>query len=143
MVNPCHGLERFTRDKSNRQLANRFLKRYSFRMKKLTALLFFAVLCTGCRANMMETHGDTIQLFKTGQEKPGRGGVVRYLNTGMDSWRKARRTDAEKQMQQFCKGPYTITAEGPRSKFGAAMPIGNHSSLEVDQYTYVAFECHP
>jgi len=90
---------------------------------------------------MMETHGDTIQLFKTGQEKPGHGGVIRYLNTGLSSWKQARRADAEKQMQRFCGGTYKITDEGPRSKFGASMPIGNSVSLEVDQYTYVAFEC--
>lgn len=110
-------------------------------MKKYIPTVILGCFLTGCTAHMMETHGDTIQLFKTGQEKPGKGGVIRYLNTGMDAWKKARRADAEKQMQHFCGGPYQISAEGPRSKFGAAMPIGPHSSLEVDQYTYVAFEC--
>lgn len=100
-------------------------------------------LLPGCTAHMMETHGDTIQLMKTGQEKPGKGGVLRYLNGGIPAWRNARRKNAEKQMQDFCKGPYQITAEGPRSKFGASMPIGNKVSLEVDEYTYVAFECNP
>jgi len=110
-------------------------------MKKIIGFCLFAVLCTGCAAHMMETHGDTIQLLHAPGEKPGKGGVVRYLNTGMESWKQARRKDAEKQMQSFCKGPYAITAEGPRSQFGAAMPIGNSVSFEVDQYTYLSFEC--
>jgi hypothetical protein len=110
-------------------------------MKKTIGLIILAVFCTGCAAEMMEKHGDTITIFKTGHEKPGRGGVVRYLNTGFDSWKRARRGNAEKQMQQFCAGAYAITAEGPRSKFGASMPIGNSVSFEVDQYWYVAFEC--
>ena len=114
-------------------------------MKKIIGYLLLAVLCTGCAAHMMETHGDKIQLFKTGQEKPGKGGVVRFLNTGLDAWKRARREDAIKQMQHFCVGPYHITAEGPRSQFGSSMPIGNSVSFEVDQYTYIAFECdqHP
>jgi hypothetical protein len=110
-------------------------------MKNIIGCLLLAVLCLGCTAHMMETHGDKIQLFATGQEKPGRGGVIRYLNTGLPSWRQSRRADAEKQMQHFCSGSYRITAEGPRSKFGSAMPIGSSASLEVDQYTYITFEC--
>ena len=110
-------------------------------MKNIIGFLVLAILCSGCAAHMMETHGDRIQLLKTGQEKPGKGGVIRYLNTGADSGKRARRADAEKQMQKFRGGLFTITAEGPRSKFGAAMPIGNSASFEVDQYTYVAFEC--
>lgn len=90
---------------------------------------------------MVETHGDTIHLFKSPSDKPGHGGVVRYLNRGLESWKRARRTNAEKQMRAYCGGPYRITAEGPRSKFGADMPIGKSVSLEVDQYTYLAFEC--
>lgn len=110
-------------------------------IKRTIGLLLAASLLGGCVAEMMETHGDKIQIIKTGLEKPGRSGVVRYLSNGMDSWRKARRADAEKQMDRFCSGKYEITAEGPRSKFGASMPIGNKVSFEVDQYWYVAFEC--
>ncbi len=110
-------------------------------MKKLKGWLVLGLLLSGCSAQMMETRGGHVSLFKAPGEKPGKGGVVRYLNTGMDSWKKARRSNAEKQMQQFCGGPYNITAEGPRSKFGASMPIGKSASLEVDQYTYVAFDC--
>lgn len=110
-------------------------------MKKIMGCLVFAVFCTGCVAHMMETHGDTIQLFASKNDKKGRGGVIRYLNTGFDSWKKSRRADAEKQMEKFCSGPYRITAEGPRSQFGATMPIGSSVSFEVDQYTYIAFEC--
>ena len=90
---------------------------------------------------MMETHGDKIQLFKTGLEKPGHGGVIRYLVTGPGSFQRARRADAENQMKRFCSGDYVISAEGPRSKFGSSMPIGDKVSFEVDQYWYVAFEC--
>jgi len=110
-------------------------------MKKALAVFFLAALFAGCQAHMMETHGGTIQLIKLPNQKPGRGGVVRYLNTGLESWRRARRQDAENQMQRFCAAAYTITAEGPRSKFGSAMPTESHVSLEVDQYWYVAFEC--
>jgi hypothetical protein len=110
-------------------------------MKRLIGFCLLAVFFTGCAAHMMETHGDTIHLLALKNEKPGKGGVIRYLNTGFDSWKRARREDAEKQMNHFCSGPYTITAEGPRSQFGANMPIGNSVSFEVDQYTYIAFEC--
>lgn len=90
---------------------------------------------------MLETRGDKVQLFKTGREKPGRGGVLRYLRTGPGAFQRARRADAESQMRNFCSGSYTITAEGPRSKFGASMPVGDKVSFEVDEYQYVAFDC--
>lgn len=110
-------------------------------MKKLLMLSLLAVLVAGCKAHMMETRGDTIQLLKLGSEKPGRGGVIRYLVTGPAVFQKARRADAEDQMRKFCSGAYAITAEGPRSKFGASMPIGDKASFEVDEYRYVAFDC--
>lgn len=92
---------------------------------------------------MLETRGDKIQLLKTGSEKPGRGGVIRYLVTGPAAFKKARSEDADKQMRGFCSGDYAVSAEGPRSKFGAAMPIGAKVSFEVDEYWYVAFDCAP
>lgn len=107
-----------------------------------TMILAAAVLSSGCVAHMMETHGDKVQLFTSGQEKSGRGGVIRYLVTGPGAFQRARRADAEKQMRGFCAGDFSVTAEGPRSKFGASMPIGG-GGLEVDQYRYVAFECAP
>ncbi|MCR4294247.1 MAG: hypothetical protein NUW21_01835 [Elusimicrobia bacterium] len=110
-------------------------------MKRTIVLLLIAAFCSGCKAHMMETRGDKIQLLKTGSEKPGRGGVIRYLVTGPASFKKARSADAAKQMKKFCSGDYTVTAEGPRSKFGAAMPIGGKASFEVDEYWYVAFDC--
>lgn len=109
-------------------------------MKTFFLVLFAAVLA-GCKAHMMETHGDKLQLLKTGQEKPGRGGVLRYLRNGPKAWSGARRADAERQMRAFCSGGYAITAEGPRSKFGAAMPTTGKVSFEMDEYQYVAFEC--
>ena len=102
--------------------------------------LVLAVLA-GCKAHMMETHGDKIQLLKLGNEKPGRGGVLRYLKNGPAAFKNARRSDAESQMKKFCSGAYTITAEGPRSKVGASMPIGGKVSVEFDEYQYVAFQC--
>lgn len=108
-------------------------------MNKPIALILGALLLGGCQAHMMETHGDAVSLLPTGDKT--RGGVIRYLNTGLASWRTARRKDAENQMKRFCSGHYRITAEGPRSQLGAAMPIGYSVSVEVDQYTYVAFEC--
>ena len=112
-------------------------------MKRIAGLLLVTALCAGCQAHMMETHGDHVQLLQIGQQKPGRGGVIRYLVTGPEAFQRARRADAEKQIRGFCSGAYAITAEGPRSKFGAAMPIGNKVSFEVDEYWYVAFECTP
>lgn len=107
-------------------------------------VLVLAALAAGCKAHMLETHGDRVQLLRTGQEKPGRGGALRYLVTGPGSFKKARRADAERQMKKFCApAAYTITAEGPRSKFGASMPIGRKASFEVGEYWYVAFECAP
>ncbi len=110
-------------------------------MKKIIPAFLFAVLCLGCRAHMMETQGDTVTLSSLRGKPQDKGGVIRYLNGGMASWRDARRKNAEKQMTQFCAGPWKIIAEGPRSKFGADMPIGKSASFEVDQYTYVKFEC--
>lgn len=109
--------------------------------KSLAVLAVLAVVASGCAAHMMETHGDKVQLFDIGQPKRERGGTIRYLNTGLQAMRKARRDDAEKQMKSFCSGDYTIKAEGPRSEFGAAMPIGAKATVEFDEYRYVAFEC--
>lgn len=110
-------------------------------MKKLVLFSLFVIFGLGCRAHMMETHGDEVTLMNIGKEKGPRGGVIRYLSRGHSSWAKARRSDAERQMKDFCKGPYTVTAEGPRSKFGADMPIGKSVTLEVDEYWYMRFEC--
>lgn len=110
-------------------------------MKRTIILALVAALGSACKAHMMETRGDKIQLFKTGQEKPGRGGVIRYLVTGPGAFQRARRSDAEKQMRDFCSGDYVVEAEGPRSKFGAAMPIGPKVSFETGEYWYVAFGC--
>lgn len=101
----------------------------------------FAAALSACKAHMIETHGDSKQLFKTGLEKQGKGGVVRYLGNGLPAMKKARRADAEKQMSRFCGEPgYKIAEEGPRSKFGSRMPIPK-GGLEMDEYQYVAFEC--
>lgn len=110
-------------------------------MKRTLLLLLTASVMSGCVAHMLETHGDKVQLLSLGQQKPGRGGVLRYLSNGLGAMKRARRADAEKQMRKFCSGDYTITAEGPRSKFGAAMPLGNKVTVEMDEYWYVAFEC--
>ena len=98
-------------------------------------------LSAGCRAHMLETYGDSIVLIKTGREKPGKGGAIRWLANGPAAFKKARRADAERQMRRFCGGDYEITAEGPRSKFGAEMPIGNKVAVELDQWWYAAFRC--
>lgn len=111
-------------------------------MKRTIALLLLASLGAGCKAHMLETRGDTIQLLKIGSEKPGRGGVIRYLVTGPAAFKKARSADADKQMRRFCSGDYAVTAQGPRSKLGAAMPVPK-VSFEVDEYWYVAFDCAP
>jgi hypothetical protein len=110
-------------------------------MNRFQGLLILTVVLNGCAAEMMETHGDKVTLLKVGDYKSGKGGVVRYLNTGLTSWKNARRSDAEKQMERFCKGPYKIVEEGPRSKFGSSMPTESHATLEVDQYTYIRYEC--
>src|SRR5258708_29617514 len=83
-------------------------KQYPSAIKKIDGCLLVAVLCMGCTAHMMETHGDKVFLFASAKEKQGRGGVIRYLNTGLDSWKQSRREDATKQMQRFCSGPYRI-----------------------------------
>ncbi len=106
----------------------------------VATLLLAAALSAGCAAHMMETHGDKVSLFSLGQERPGRGGVIRYLRNGPAVMSNARRADAEKQMTKFCGGGYSVIEEGPRSKFGASMPIGG-GGLELDQYQYVRFEC--
>lgn len=105
------------------------------------ALLVAASLAAGCRAHMLETYGDKVQLIKTGREKLGRGGTIRWLANGPSAFKKARRADAEKQMGKFCSGPYSITAEGPRSKFGSSMPVGSKVSVEFDEWWYAAFAC--
>lgn len=112
-------------------------------MKRILVLALLAAFTAGCKAHMMETRGDKIQLLKTGAEKPGRGGVIRYLVTGPAAFKKARSADADAQMRKFCSGGYAVSAEGPRSKFGAAMPIGPKVSFETGEYWYVAFDCAP
>jgi hypothetical protein len=108
---------------------------------KRTLPLLLVLLVAACKAHMLETRGDKIQLFNLGKTQPGRGGVIRYLSTGPAAFKKARKADAAKQMRAFCSGDYAVTAEGPRSKFGAKMPIGPKASFEVDEYWYVAFDC--
>jgi hypothetical protein len=105
------------------------------------ALLLLAALACGCAAKMLETHGDRVQLLKTGQEKPGRGGVISYGSYGPASIKKARRANAEKQMRAFCSGDYAVTAEGPRSKLGASVPTPAKAGVEFDEVWYVVFEC--
>ena len=122
-------------------LESKRFARYPSAMKKNCFLIILALVLGGCQAHMMETHGDKIVLFSPQGRQPGRGGVVRYLNTGFHSWRNARRNDALKQMSGFCRGAYDVTAEGPRSKFGADMPIGDKVSFEADEYWYMRFEC--
>lgn len=112
-------------------------------MNRFLLPLLLAAAVAGCKAHMMETRGDKIQLLKLGSEKPGRGGVIRYLITGPAAFKKARGADAAKQMRAFCSGDYAVTAEGPRSKFGAAMPVGPKASFETGEYWYVAFDCAP
>lgn len=107
-------------------------------MKRMIGLLLLAALGSGCAAHMLETHGDAVQLFG---EKPRRGGTIRYLSNGPAAFKRARRADAEKQMRKFCSGGYTVTAEGPRSKFGAAMPVASKVSFEMDEYWYASFDC--
>jgi hypothetical protein len=109
-------------------------------LRRTFGVLALAAFCAGCKAHMMETRGD-LRLARSGLEKPDRGGVIRYLANGPASFKTARRADAEKQMRKFCGGPFTITAEGPRSKFGAAMPVASKVSLGLDEYWYVAFDC--
>lgn len=111
-------------------------------MKSTLPLLLAVAFLAGCKAHMLETRGDKLQLFKTGQEKPGKGGVIRFLANGPAAFKKARRADAESQMKRFC-GEYVVTAEGPRSKFGASMPVGAKASFELDEYWYIAFDCAP
>lgn len=107
-------------------------------MKRIPLLL--ALVLAGCKAHMLETRGDTVRLFGS-PEKPGKGGVIRYLANGPAAFKNARKADAERQMRRFCGGAYTVTAEGPRSKFGSKMPIGGKASFEMDEYWYVAFDC--
>ena len=111
-------------------------------MNRAIPLLLSCFVLSSCAAHMLETHGDKIQLFKTGQEKPGKGGSIRWLANGPKFLKEGRRRNAEKQMRDFCGGDYAITAEGPRSKFGSAMPIpGGKATIELDEYWYAAFEC--
>ncbi|UPT74814.1 MAG: hypothetical protein M0D55_03595 [Elusimicrobiota bacterium] len=108
-------------------------------MKRILPLAAAALLA-GCRAHMLETHGDAVKLFDIGQPKAEKGGFIRYLSTGPKSFRTARRADAEKQMRRFCGGEFAVLEEGPRSKFGARAPIPA-AALEMDEYWYVAFGC--
>lgn len=110
-------------------------------MKKTIAAFLAAAFMTGCRAHMVETHGDQVQLFAAGQVQEGRGGVIRFLANGPGSFKRARRADAEKQMRKFCSDNYTVVEEGPRSKFGSSMPIGGKASFEMDEYWYIRFRC--
>lgn len=102
-------------------------------------LLTAALLAAGCKAHMLETRGDKVMLLAPKDAKPGKGGVIRYLQTGPKSFQAARKSDAEAQMRRFCGGEYRVSAEGPRSKLGASVPV--KSSFEMDEYWYVVFDC--
>jgi hypothetical protein len=106
--------------------------------KMIPLLILFGGVLAGCTAQMMETRGDKMAIFRSPTEKPGRGGIIRYNNRGKQSWRQARRKDAEKQMEQFCQGAYAITTEGPRSRVNLQQGIG-FDALDPNQY--IAFDC--
>ena len=112
--------------------------RYSSGMKNRWMWIVCSLFCSGCAAHMVETRGDAPALVRSPTEKPGRGGIIRYNDHGKESWRQARRKEAEKQMAQFCQGAYTITAEGPRSQFNLRNGIGI-DALDADRY--MAFDC--
>ena len=108
-------------------------------MKEPAPLLaFFCVLLAGCTAQMVETRGDTLALFRSPTEKPGRGGIIRYNDRGAQSWREARRKDALKQIEKFCSGAFTITKEGRRTEFSLRSGIGTNLT---DPNRYIEFDC--
>lgn len=104
------------------------------------ALLLAAILAAGCQAHMIEKRGESPRLTGDGLSHDPKGGVIRWLANGPAFLKNGRRADAEKQMRAYCGGDFTITAEGPRSKFGASMPIVK-GGLEMDEWWYAAFEC--
>jgi len=106
--------------------------------RRIPLCLVVGVLLAGCTAQMMETRGDQVELFRLPSAQPGRGGIIRYNDRGRTSWRVARRKDAEKQMVRFCQGTYTITQEGPRSQFNlrSGIPVD-----ALDPNRYIAFDC--
>lgn len=108
---------------------------------RAATLLIIAAFGAGCKAHMIETHGENLQLSRAGLQRPDKGGALKYLVTGPKSFREARRADAQKTMRRYCGGEYKIKAEGPRSQVGTAVPIGDKSSLDVGQFWYVAFDC--
>lgn len=109
-------------------------------MRRLFPLLLVFSL-TGCGASMVSTRGDSQSPYAPTNERDSRGGTVKYLNEGIASVRKSRREDAYRQMHDFCNGAYKITAEGPKSEGGMAMPIGNAAYYGDSQYWYMSFEC--
>lgn len=110
-------------------------------MKKYVGLAVLSAFVAGCKAHMIETHGANLQLARRGLVQPPKGGAIKYLVTGSESMKKARKADAEKQMRSYCGGDYTVSAEGSRKEVGNAVPVGDKSSLDVGQFHYIAFEC--
>ena len=111
-------------------------------MKTLFFIMLAGGVLSGCiaqRAEMVETRGDQIALFRSPTERPGRGGIIRYNDRGKKSWRQARREDAERRMETFCHGGYTITTEGPRSDF--QLRNGMIDIDPLDPNRYIGFDC--
>jgi hypothetical protein len=66
------------------------------------------------------------------QNEPARGGIVKYLNEGLQAIRTSRREVALEKAKQACGGPFKITAEGDN-------PEGQ--MLMRSDYHYIHFSC--
>jgi hypothetical protein len=95
-----------------------------------------------CGAQMVNKPGTTAPVPNAPVNEAERGGVVKYLNEGIQAVRDKRRASAYKQMAKACGGPYRIDAEGPQVEGGVVVPLQNGTSVSSSTTDwYIQFSC--
>ena len=91
---------------------------------------------------MVNKPGGTAPVLNAPVNEADRGGVVKYLNEGIQAVRDKRRASAYKQMAKACGGPYRIDAEGPQVEGGVVVPLQNGTSVSANTTEwYIQFSC--
>lgn len=106
------------------------------KIKILTTIL----LLTSCSAKMVVKPGDTSNKYAPINEE-SRPGIIRYLNEGVASVKKARRDDAYRKMYEICSGKYKIVSEGAANKQQISTNAYSGVVSGNSEYIYIHFEC--
>ena len=100
------------------------------------------LVVVACSAQMVSKPGSTAPVPNAPVNEAERGGVVKYLNEGIQAVRDKRRASAYKQMAKACGGPYRIDAEGPQVEGGVVVPLQNGTAISTNTNDwYIQFSC--